>query len=241
MATDPVFAAFAKTAPLGDLRAYLAYARKKIAQYHLPDATMAIVAEMFRLEMSLVAGVGTTAQQKRQVWETIGRFKASIPGWAGNAGAPGSWANEDAPKAERDRADKAARFRLPWRSKALGPEDVQSLIDAALAAHTGAQAGPPAAKPAARKPAGKGAALPCPTCGAGLTATDRPAVLRCVPCEVTFALVPQARPKASRKRMAKATTGTGRAGVDWAAAGRKAAETRRARQAAALAAAGSAA
>lgn len=72
---DPVFAEYARTAPLGDLRAYLQYARRKLADYELPDRTVGIIGEMAALERELLPEPGTPTSRKARVWDVIARFK----------------------------------------------------------------------------------------------------------------------------------------------------------------------
>lgn len=89
---DPIFAVYAKYAPIRDLRFYLAYASRHTAEYG--DRTLAIVADMHDLGVQLhhrlngekSTAPASTAAQKRLVWTLIDRFKASIAGWYGNAG-----------------------------------------------------------------------------------------------------------------------------------------------------------
>jgi len=91
MSEKDVFAAYARTAPLKDLQFYLRAAERKLATYVLGDETLRVIAEMTALEQELRDVPGTPALKKR-VWALIDRYKTSIPGWAGNAGVKGSWA-----------------------------------------------------------------------------------------------------------------------------------------------------
>lgn len=89
---DPIFAVYAKYAPIRDLRWYLAYASRHTAEYGA--STLAIIADMqdlgvqlhHRLNGAKSTAPASTAAQKRLVWTLIDRFKASIAGWYGNAG-----------------------------------------------------------------------------------------------------------------------------------------------------------
>lgn len=90
---DPAFQVYARYAPIRDLRFYLAYAARHEAEYDTP--TLTIVAEMASLAVELRTRLdgkkstapASTAAQKRIVWTLIDRFKASIAGWYGQAGA----------------------------------------------------------------------------------------------------------------------------------------------------------
>lgn len=218
---DPIFAEYARTAPLEDLRAYLRYAERRLAQYELPDRTVALIGEMFTLERELVPEPGTPASRKRRVWELIARFKSSIPGFAGACGAKGSWIEEDTVyrrlvkkargpvSAERLRVacerasapmDAKQLFRIPLRAVPLAVDQVQALIVSVTPASTTA--------PAAQKP--------------------KPPSWRQRAIDAEAALREAQRRIASlngiKPRAVKAGT---RKPVDWSAAGRKAAETRR--------------
>ena len=74
---DPIFTAYAATAPLLDLRFYIRYATNHASEYRQP-ARMALDA-MCRLEAAIVSGQvkGTPASQKRIVWAVIAAFKAA--------------------------------------------------------------------------------------------------------------------------------------------------------------------
>jgi len=81
---DPLFAAYAKTAPLLDLQFYLA----KVDAYadRAGQDTAAIVDAMRALAAELSGNKpGTTASQKRRVWAIIDRYRASMPQWYGDA------------------------------------------------------------------------------------------------------------------------------------------------------------
>lgn len=89
---DPVFAVYAKYAPVRDLNFYLVYATRHNAEFSA--RTPAIVREMIALSSALSARLNgekstapaSTTAQKRLVWTLIDRFKASIAGWYGTAG-----------------------------------------------------------------------------------------------------------------------------------------------------------
>lgn len=85
---DPLFAEHARTAPRLDLQRYVDYASRHDREFSA--ATLAIVNDMVALYVALSRGTvkGTPAAHKRAVWTLIGRFKASIDGWSGNAGSP---------------------------------------------------------------------------------------------------------------------------------------------------------
>lgn len=91
-----LFAFYAKSAAREDLRAYVTYAARKLARYELPDTTIAIIGEMTATLRGLEDRDGKPAD-KKAVWALIDRFKASIPGFAGSAGAEGSWADDVPP------------------------------------------------------------------------------------------------------------------------------------------------
>lgn len=86
---DPMFVEYARTAPLHDLRAYLKYAQAHMEEYDI--TTTAIVREMVAYDAILFEAIappvgsrtkaGSTAAQKRHVWNLISRFKSSIPHW----------------------------------------------------------------------------------------------------------------------------------------------------------------
>lgn len=84
---DPLFAAYAASAPRLDLLFYIEHADRHLAEYSA--RTLAIVDDMRALYATLTGPKpGSTASQKRIVWQTIDRFKSSIERWYGNAGAP---------------------------------------------------------------------------------------------------------------------------------------------------------
>lgn len=87
---DEMFTAYASTAPLEDLRFYIRGAVNRLAEFELSERTNNIIAEMTTLEQQIWDIPGTPAM-KRRVWALIDRYKTSIPGWAGSAGARGSW------------------------------------------------------------------------------------------------------------------------------------------------------
>ena len=78
---DPLFAAFAKSAPALDLAFYLNYARRHAHEYS--TRTVGIVADMAVMLAQLQGGSfkGSTAAQKRAVWAIISEFRGSIPQW----------------------------------------------------------------------------------------------------------------------------------------------------------------
>lgn len=89
--TDPIFTAYAKSAPLLDLEFYIRYAGNHLADYTYQPLTLAIMQEMYELrDRLMLPKAGTTASQKRAVWALISRFKSSIPQWFGNAGSSSS-------------------------------------------------------------------------------------------------------------------------------------------------------
>lgn len=156
---DELFETYARAAPLGDLRAYLRYAERRVAEYELGAETMGRIGEMFALERDLIGRAGTPAD-KRRVWALIDRFKSSIPGSAGRAGSNDGVApdalvrtwdilktrpfneEENLPlltvleryAAEHDaaveKADASWRFDVPLRAVPLDAEQVAALIDA---------------------------------------------------------------------------------------------------------------
>lgn len=89
---DPIFAVYARFAPIRDLKFYVDYADRHSHEYS--QATLAIVADMHALGLQLHARLNgvkslapaSTAAQKRIVWALIDRFKSSIDRWYGNAG-----------------------------------------------------------------------------------------------------------------------------------------------------------
>lgn len=87
-----LFAAYARTAPLGDLRFYLRIAERKLAEFEYPDNTLRAIADMRTLEHTIVTfnQVGTPAL-KKHVWALIDRYKTSVPEWYGHAGVAGAW------------------------------------------------------------------------------------------------------------------------------------------------------
>ena len=80
---DPVFAAYAASAPRLDLSFYFAYATQKDRYKGSTPATQAIICEMACLLDSL-AGTkpGPLSARKRHVWQLIDRYKTSIVGWS---------------------------------------------------------------------------------------------------------------------------------------------------------------
>lgn len=78
---DPLFAAYAASAPALDLLYYVTYAQRHRDEY--TETTRAIVADM--LAYLDVMNSQPVSTQKRTVWTLIDRFKGSIPKW-GNAG-----------------------------------------------------------------------------------------------------------------------------------------------------------
>ena len=86
--SDPMFAAYAASAPRLDLRAYLDYASRHEADWTLE--TGKIVNDMAALYVGLSrvkpTMKGTAA--KREVWRLIDAYKASINRWSGTAGSP---------------------------------------------------------------------------------------------------------------------------------------------------------
>jgi len=79
--TDPIFIAYAKSAPREDLRVYVRYAERYLTTYDLPDQAVRVIADMSTLLAQLETIDGTPAQRAR-VLSLITRFKASIPDWA---------------------------------------------------------------------------------------------------------------------------------------------------------------
>lgn len=90
---DPIFTEYARTAPLGDLTFYVRCAERHLMTLELSEQTVTIAREMVALEHKLTVSnsAGTPAANKTRVWTLISRFRSSIQGWAGNAGAKGSW------------------------------------------------------------------------------------------------------------------------------------------------------
>jgi hypothetical protein len=104
---DPIFAAYARTAPLEDLNFYIRHAERFVAERDVPERTLAIVAEMRALAVDL-CDVDGTPGLKARVWALLDRYKGSIPGWAGNAGATGSWCEP----LDSDRTYRSAQAEL---------------------------------------------------------------------------------------------------------------------------------
>lgn len=92
LSTIDVYAAYERTAPLEDLRFYLRYAEKKVATLNVSDETIGLVREMVILERALQDRCAKA--DKKRVWTLIRRFKCSLPGWSGHAGASGSWVED---------------------------------------------------------------------------------------------------------------------------------------------------
>ena len=85
---DPMFAAYAASAPRLDLRAYLDYASRHESDWTLETGKVvndmaALYVNLSRIKPTLK---GTAA--KREVWRLIDAYKASIKGWHGTAGSP---------------------------------------------------------------------------------------------------------------------------------------------------------
>lgn len=83
--SDPIFAQCRRSAPLGDLRAYLEYLDRLARQYRLPDLTMTTWGELLALEPAceaLLTSTTSPAACKRRVWQLITRFRSSIPKFA---------------------------------------------------------------------------------------------------------------------------------------------------------------
>lgn len=77
---DPLFAAYAASAPRLDLAAYILYAGNHEAEYDI--VTKAIVRDMLMLHAELSGPKpGSVASQKRRVWQLIDRFKAATSPW----------------------------------------------------------------------------------------------------------------------------------------------------------------
>jgi hypothetical protein len=87
--SDEIDAEYERTAPLKDLQFYLRYAERRLAELAYSPETITIIAEMSALEREIETL--PTGVAKRRAWALIDRFKTSIPGWAGDAGAKGSW------------------------------------------------------------------------------------------------------------------------------------------------------
>jgi hypothetical protein len=85
-----LYESYKRSGPLEDLRFYLRYAERKLAAWELGPETIARVGDMIALE-ARIRDLADTSSRKREVWTLISRFRASIPGWAGNAGAPDGW------------------------------------------------------------------------------------------------------------------------------------------------------
>lgn len=75
---DPLFAAYAASAPRLDLESYVTYAQAHRDEFS--EATRQIVREMLTLLDTLYAKPDQ-ASSKRAVWTLIDRFKCSIPQW----------------------------------------------------------------------------------------------------------------------------------------------------------------
>ena len=89
-APDPVFAAYAASAPRLDLRFYLDYASRHEADWSLETGQVINDMAALYIELSKPKPKIKGAAAKRAVWSLIDRYKASIRGWAGNAGSPTS-------------------------------------------------------------------------------------------------------------------------------------------------------
>jgi hypothetical protein len=90
MTDAELFAHYKTTAPIEDLRFSLRLALQRLATYELPDVTIGLTAEMAALETEIRDVKGTPALLRR-VWSLISRYRASIPGWCGAAGAKDGW------------------------------------------------------------------------------------------------------------------------------------------------------
>jgi hypothetical protein len=214
-AVDPVFAEYARTAPLEDLRFNLRYAERRLAEYELGDRTVQIIGEMRGLEQELTK-TGTVPGGKAKVAHLIACFKSSIPGFAGAAGRRNGWITDDdvyarfvkkarGPiPAERfaaacakahAKAEAVNGFRVVRRAVTLSVEEVQAMLG-------------PAPEPAETTPQ----SVKAPTWRA-----------RALAAEAALKIALAAKPRGARTVISKATGSP----VDWRAAGLKAAETRR--------------
>lgn len=94
---DPIFVAYARTAPLEDLRFFLRGIRKHIAVYEMTEQTMSVVREMVGLESELadqLIRTGSTANAMKRVCALHASYKSSIAGYAGAAGFEASWVDD---------------------------------------------------------------------------------------------------------------------------------------------------
>jgi hypothetical protein len=106
MTDAELFAHYKSTAPIEDLRFSLRLALKRLAVYELPEATVSLTAEMAALEVAIADQKGTPSLKNR-VWALISRYRASIPGWCGAAGAKDGWVDYDVDSADAYRATQA--------------------------------------------------------------------------------------------------------------------------------------
>lgn len=191
--TDPIFAAYARTAPLEDLRFYLRAAERTLMEFELPEATLAIMREMTALEQDL-AVVAFKPAHKSQVWTLIDRYKTSIP----------KWVRKGFPPVRTERRDRRRwvghRSSVPQRLVPLTLEQARALIQPIAGEVTA---------PAPRATKARTAAAPtlaCPSCRAALlpvaTCAD---TWGCLACRETWRLTStKEREAAKRVRSAQA-------------------------------------
>jgi hypothetical protein len=196
-----VFERCKRTAALGDLQFTMRGVEKRLAEFEFSEQTMAAVADMARMEQSLL-DVASTKTLQNKVWTLIDRYRASF--------GPAVWTTKGFPTPYRRKDGRRKwvghRSAAPQRIVRLTREQVQELI--AVVRDTRMSDAPaPVKARKAKTVAPVAPVLSCPQCSDALTLAGPHAahgVLTCARCDQMWALAPlKAKTTTPRPRLAR--------------------------------------